>query len=275
MTSFDCPPACPFVVATRDELRFPVGQVHRFVGGPPDEEVDETKRNILKLAAVAGLLGAGGLGITGGALQYSQPPVVGASSYFKAPLQDLDGTPLTAAKVMNEYNVTTSDLLLFSYPLRNEPNFLLNLAPPSGGGGGATNVPGGVGPQGSIVAYSAICQHLGCPAPALSYYPPGTCSQTFNGRDFYIHCTCHGSTYDVANAAGNLTGPAVLPLPQVILEWNDPAKGGDDTIAAIGVTASSPPVNGHLDTLQGDYPVTPPVPLVKQAPISPLPCAFP
>lgn len=275
MTSFDCPPACPFVVAARDELRLPVGRIHRVAGAGPDEEVDETKRNILKLAAVAGLLGAGGLGLTGGALQFSQPPAVGASSYFKAPLQDLDGTPLTAAKVMNEYNVTTSDLLLFNYPLRNEPNFLLNLAPPSSGSGGATNVPGGVGPMGSIVAYSAICQHLGCPAPALSYYPPGTCSRTFNGRDFYIHCTCHGSTYDVANAAGNLTGPAVLPLPQIILEWNDPSKGGDDTIAAIGVTASSPPVNGHLDTLKGDYPVSTPVPLVKQAPISGLPCDFP
>jgi Rieske Fe-S protein len=198
-----------------------------------------------------------------------------ASSYFRAQLQDLDGTPLTATKVMKEYNASTSELLLFSYPLRNEPNFLLNLAPASRGGAGATSLPGGVGPQGSIVAYSAICQHLGCPAPALSYYPPGTCGQSYNGRNFYLHCTCHGSTYDAANAAANLTGPAVLPLPQVVLDWKDPAKGGDDTIAAIGMTASSPPVNGHLNTLQGDYPVGTSVPLVRQAPIYPLPCRFP
>jgi len=220
---------------------------------------------------VAGLLGAGGLGIAGGALQYVQPPVVGATSYFKTQLLDLDGSPLTATKVMAEYDVLTSDLILFNYPLLNEPNFLLNVAPPNGSSGGATNVPGGVGPQKSIVAYSAICQHLGCPAPALSYYPPGTCSQAFNGRGFYLHCTCHGSTYDVANGAANLTGPAVLPLPQVVLEWNE----GDDTLAAVGMTAGSPPVNGHLDTLQGDYPVGASVQLQKQAPISPLSCFFP
>ncbi|MDM7275694.1 MAG: hypothetical protein P3X22_006215 [Thermoprotei archaeon] len=31
----------------------------------------------------------------------------------------------------------------------------------------------GVGPHKSIVAYSAICQHFGCPYPALKFYPPG------------------------------------------------------------------------------------------------------
>src|SRR5271156_5077432 len=100
---------------------------------------------------------------------------------------DLDGTPLTATKVGSEYNVTTPELLLFNYPLRNEPNFLLNLAPAPGTSDGATNVVGGVGPQKSIVAFSAICQHLGCPAPAIAYYPPGACSKTFGTRSFYIH----------------------------------------------------------------------------------------
>ena len=266
----NCPPTCPFVLGPREELRFPVGQVHRVARPEGERDVDETKRNVLKLAAVAGLLGAGGLGIAGGALQYAQPPAVGLSSYPKVLLLDVDGSPLTVAKVESEYDVTTADMLLFNYPLLNEPNFLFNLAPKSGGAGGATNVPFGVGTQKSIVAYSAICQHLGCPAPALSYYPPGTCSQTFNSRDFYIHCTCHGSTYDVANSASNLTGPAVLPLPQVILEAD-----ADGTIYATGMTPNSPPVNGHLDTLQGDYPVGTSVQLAKQTPIPNLPCTFP
>ena len=265
-----CPSTCPFVAPTRDELRFPVGQLHR-VGSPEkDGEVDETKRNVLKLAAVAGLLGAGGLGIAGGALQFAQPPAVGLSSYPRVLLLDLDGSPLTVTKVESEFNVNTSDLILFNYPLQNEPNFLFNVAPASTGGPGATGVPFGVGSQKSIVAYSAICQHLGCPAPALSYYPPGTCSKTFNDRDFYIHCTCHGSTYDVVNRAANLTGPAVLPLPQVILE-----AAADGSIFATGMTPGSPPVNGHLDTLQGDYGVGSSVKLAKQTPISNLPCDFP
>jgi Rieske Fe-S protein len=165
--------------------------------------------------------------------------------------------------------VETSALFTFNYPLRNEPNFLLNLAPGPGKTGGATNVPGGVGPQKSIVAYSAICQHLGCPAPALAYYPPGTCSNTPGGKSFYIHCSCHGSTYDVTNGAANLTGPAVLPLPPLILEWQQ----SDDTLWATGMTAGSPPVNGHFDTLSGDYPVGASSQLARQSPV--ILCEFP
>ncbi|MCI4353035.1 MAG: Rieske 2Fe-2S domain-containing protein [Thermoplasmata archaeon] len=263
-----------------DLLDFPLGQIHRISGGVGSSEpssggdVDETKRNILKLLAVAGVVGAAGGGLVGGTLQFAQPPVIGAKSYPKVQLLDVDGSPLTAKKVAAEYNVTTAELYLFNYPLTNEPNFLLNLAPATGGGPGATRVNGGVGPDGAIVAYSAICQHLGCPAPALSYYPPGTCPQTFGGKNFYIHCTCHGSTYDVANSAANLTGPAVYPLPQVTLQWNDPAKGGDDTLWAIGEKGPQP-VNGHFDTLVGGYQVGNTVALQKQSPITPPACVFP
>jgi Rieske Fe-S protein len=261
--NLDCPASCPFVAGRGDALDFPLGQLHRVApvgsaGTPPDgTEVDETKRNLLKLLAVAGVVGAAGGGLAGGALQYAQPPVVGIKSFPSVQLLDVDGAPLTATKVNAEYNATTPELHLFYYPLTNEPNFFLNLAPAASGGVGATNVPGGVGPTGSIVAYSAICQHLGCPAPAISYYPPGTCSQTFDGKyvkglGFYIHCSCHGSTYDVTDSAANLTGPAIYPLPQVTLLWKDPSKGGDDSIWAIG-ESTSVPVNGHFNTLQGGY----------------------
>ncbi len=253
----------------RAALDLPVGQIRRVAAVDP--EVDETKRNLLKLAAVAGVLGIGVGGAVGGALQYVQPGMIGISSYPKVQLLDLDGAPLTVAKAEAEYNVGTSELLLFNYPLRNEPNFLLNLYPadgnpPSSSNPGAENVPGGVGTHGSIVAYSAICQHLGCPAPALAYYPPGTCSQTPGGRSFYIHCSCHGSTYDVSNAASNLTGPAVLPLPQVVLETD-----GSGNIFATG--ENGPPVNGHLSTLQGDYAVGSSSQLAKESPV--ILCEFP
>jgi Rieske Fe-S protein len=266
--SLECPPSCPGVASGRPELAFAPGMVRRLAPANDTEkiEVDETKRNVIKLLAVAGMV-AGGGGLVAGAIQYAQPPMVGISSYPKVSLQDLDGSPLTAAKVAKEYDVTTPELLLFNYPLRNEPNFLLNLAPPSGGSGGATNVVGGVGPQKSIVAFSAICQHLGCPAPAISYYPPGTCPRNFGSLNFYIHCSCHGSTYDVTNGASNLTGPAVLPLPQVTLLWDE----SDDSISAIGVTG--PPVNGHFDTLTGDYPVGSSTQLQRQTSV--VDCSFP
>lgn len=266
-----CPASCPFVAPPAAALDFPVGQVHRLApaGGPPTEGFDETRRNVIKLLAVAGVLGAAGGGLVGGSLQYAAPPVVGESNYQRTQLVDVDGSPLTVAKVESEYNAYTPDVYTFAYPLRNEPNFLLNLAPVSGKPGGATNVLHGVGHQKSIVAFSAICQHLGCPAPAIAYYPPGTCSQTPGGKSFYLHCSCHGSTYDATNGASNLTGPAVLPLPQVILEWN----ASDDTLWAVGMTSNSPPVNGHLDTLQGDYPVGATSALSKQSPVTL--CFFP
>ncbi|MCI4358770.1 MAG: Rieske 2Fe-2S domain-containing protein [Thermoplasmata archaeon] len=250
-----------------DEGLFPVGQVRRLATSEPPGEVDETKRNVLKLLAVAGLVGATGGGLVAGSIQYAQPPQIGIASYPRVQLLDLDGSVLTVAKVEKEYNVMTSDVLLFNYPLRNEPNFLINLAPAQAGGPGASNVKNGIGHQNSIVAFSAICQHLGCPAPAMHFYPPGTCPQTPGGRSFYLHCTCHGSTYDAANGAANLTGPAVLPLPQVILEWDS----SDDSVYAVNQVG--PPVNGHLSTLQGDYPVGTQSGLTKQSGV-PL-CNFP
>jgi len=38
--------------------------------------------------------------------------------------------------------------------------------------GSTYDFPGGVGPYKSIVAYSAICQHLGCQPPEIHFYPP-------------------------------------------------------------------------------------------------------
>jgi Rieske Fe-S protein len=271
-----CSSECPYLPSRAAPLDFPVGQVRRVAAAPEEtDDVDETRRNVLKLAGVGALLLAGG-GIAAASIQYVQPPTVGLSSYPKTQLVDVDGKPLTVTTVEKEYNVTTNDLFIFNYPLRNEPNFFLNLSPannqaPSSSNPGAWKVPGGVGTNGSIVAFSAICQHLGCPAPAIAYYPPSTCTKTFStpsssAQPFYIHCSCHGSTYDPANSANNLTGPAVLPLPQVTL-----ATDADGNIFATGLTG--PPVNGHLNSLQGDYGVGSTSQLAKETPV--ILCSFP
>jgi len=231
------------------------------------EGVDESRRNFLKLVAVAGVIGALGGGV-GYALQYAgRPPVVGLEQYPTVQLLDLDGSVLTASKVMTEYNLTTLDALTFDYPLADEPNLLINLAPPSGETGGAAQVPGGVGPGGSIVAFSAICQHLGCAVPSIAFYPPGTCPNRVGGLAFYIHCSCHGSTYDATHGAANLTGPALRPLPQVTLQWNHK----DDSLWAVGVVG--PPVTGHSSTLQGGNGVGPVSRLQRQSPV--VLCDFP
>jgi len=232
-----------------------------------DDSVDETRRNLLKLVAIVGVIGAVGGGV-GGALEYAgRPPTVGLSSFPAVQLEDVDGSALTASKVMTEYNLTTTDALVFDYPLTNEPNLLINLAAPSGGSGGTTQVPGGVGPKGSIVAFSGICQHLGCSVPSLAFYPPGTCPKSFGAVNFYLHCSCHGSTYDASRGASNLTGPAVRPLPQVTLEW----RSADDSLWAVGMTG--PPVMGHSDTLRGGNGVASVTRLERLSPI--VLCSFP
>jgi Rieske Fe-S protein len=257
--------------------RAPVGRVYRrnfsiergvarASASPDEDRVDETRRNFLKLVAVAGVIGAVGGGVAGALGYAGRPPVVGLSSYPAVQLEDVDGSVLTASKVMAEYNVTTSDALVFDYPLSNEPNLIINLASAEGESG-AANVPGGVGPQGSIVAFSAICQHLGCSVPSIAFYPPNTCPRTFGTLAFYIHCSCHGSTYDATRGAANLTGPAARPLPQVTLQW----KTADDSLWAIGVTG--PPVMGHSNTLQGGVGVGSTSRLERQSPI--VLCSFP
>jgi len=283
-----CASRCPLPGAGRFGARTGLapGYIRRLAA--VEGEVDETKRNLLKLAAVAGVLGVGAGGVVGGALQYVRPPAVGISSFPKTQLFDVDGKALTLTRVggsptgsptvyqNQEYHVGTADDLVFDYPLTNEPNFLLNLYPangaaPSPTNPGAMNVPGGIGPNKSIVAFSAICQHLGCIVPSISYYPPGTCPKTFatSGQPslgFYIHCSCHGSTYDVTNGAANLTGPAVIPLPQVMLDTDT-----DGNIYAVGVSGA--PVKGHLNTLQGGYSVGPSSQLAKDPPV--ILCSFP
>ena len=53
--------------------------------------------------------------------------------------------------------------------------------------------------RGDVVAFSAICTHMGCTvAPAGSQ----------------LQCPCHGSTYDLATGE-NTGGPAPSPLPKV------------------------------------------------------------
>lgn len=54
-----------------------------------------------------------------------------------------------------------------------------------------------------IIAYSKICTHVGCPV-AL-----------YEQQTHHLLCPCHQSTFDVANGAKVIFGPAKRPLPQL------------------------------------------------------------
>ncbi len=217
------------------------------------EAVDETKRNALKLLAIGGIAAVGaGAGVAGG-LQLLQPPMEGLTAFPKVQLFYDDGSPVVASSY--KYSYQDNGQVIFDYPLTNEPNMLLNLAPD---GLGSPPPDGPVqGPNGTwIVAYSAICQHLGCIPPYISYYPPGMCGG-YNGGKSIIHCVCHGSTYDpgvketsTGGGAQVLTGPTVSPVPQVLLEVD--SNGFLFATSMIG-----PAVKGHLSTLVGGIGVSP------------------
>ena len=95
----------------------------------------------------------------------------------------------------------------FAYPLRAQPNWLIDLGAP---------VPQGVGPNRGIVAYSALCQHMGCPVG----YERGS-------REFV--CPCHQTRYDAERLASIVTGVATRALPRVVLEATA------DAVFAVGI----------------------------------------
>ncbi|BBG24851.1 Rieske 2Fe-2S domain-containing protein [Sulfuracidifex tepidarius] len=209
--------------------------------------LDEGRRNFLK-AMVIGVGVATVAGIVPG-LRVLVPPNVSAVSAFpKSLLVDSSGNPIKASSLP----VNSPIITIYYYPLSGEPNFLLNLGDSSGKPvsvpsytvtvpqtGDKYTWPGGVGPNKSIVSYSAICQHLGCKPPFIHFYPPKyvtpsqinapepdtlTAQAIANAKaanaPTIIHCDCHGSTYDPYHGAQPLTGPTQRPLPTTILEWD-------------------------------------------------------
>ena len=97
----------------------------------------------------------------------------------------------------------------FSYPDASSPCYVIRMGSP---------VPGGVGPNADIVAYSSMCTHMGCPVA----YDGGT--RTFK-------CGCHFSIFDPENNGQMVCGQATENLPMIKLEYD--AK--TDTAHASGV----------------------------------------
>lgn len=152
----------------------------------------------------------------------------------RAQLVDAEGVPLRAAAL------DPHEAHIFTYPHRATPNFLVNvgervealtIALP---GGERYTFPGGVGPQGAIVAYSAICTHAySFPSARLGvigYRPPE------GERGPRIACCAHLSAFDPLRGAEVVDGPAPHALAAVVLEHNP----HDDTLTATGLAGEAP-----------------------------------
>jgi arsenite oxidase small subunit len=156
-------------------------------------------------------IGAGLL--AGGAL--SLPATAALQKYGRVRLLDSEGKPLKADAV------------------EAGAQFLINLGRPAEGrktlktvSGGRYDWPGGVGPQRSLVAYSAICAHkMTHPTPAvthISFRPARTDTEPAAG---VISCCSENSRYDPATGAAVLDGPADQPLAAIILEHDRSSDG--------------------------------------------------
>jgi arsenite oxidase small subunit len=99
--------------------------------------------------------------------------------------------------------------LAFTFPDEASPCALVKTGRP---------VPGGVGPNRDIVAYSTLCTHMGCPV-------------NYDGTTRTFRCGCHYSVFDAELAGQMVCGQATENLPQVSLRYD--AKSGAVTAVAV------------------------------------------
>jgi len=237
-------------------------------GTPPGRSSgtpDDRRRRFLKISLVAGMvLAIGGIASIAQSLfsplsPEPGPPPPSTETVTQTVTVASGGTSTTSATSQSSTLTTASpfprvligninDLaggktVIFNYPLEETPNVLAKLG---------VKAEGGVGPDGDIVAFSTICQHLGC---IVGFVPAGSspiCNSGYTASGPVGYCCCHGSIYDFVNGANVLSPPAPRPLPQVTLEFD--SSTGD--IFAVGM--GPPTIFGHdtgssdvLNDLQG------------------------
>jgi len=96
----------------------------------------------------------------------------------------------------------------FQYPDASSPCAMLKMG---------RKVPGGVGPEGDIVAFSTMCTHMGCPV-------------VYDAQARAFKCPCHFSQFDPEMSGQMICGQATENLPQVTL-----SVSSDGSITATGI----------------------------------------
>ena len=163
-------------------------------------------------------------------LGYSRRAVTASRQPFpRVALVGSQGRPLTLADLQAEREY------LFFYPYRSTPNFLLDLGRPTAQSGALRQEngedyswSGGIGPQRSVVAFSAICSHrLTYPSAMVSFIGYRNRPVAYVGdngmerKPGLIQCCSERSVYDPAEGGRVLAGPAPQPLAAVALEEED------------------------------------------------------
>lgn len=117
--------------------------------------------------------------------------------------------PYQPKSVAKAKGIKVNEPVSFSYPDAASPCAAVKLG---------QKAPGGVGPDGDIVAYSILCTHQGCPT-------------LYDAKDRCFKCPCHYSIFDAEKGGQMVCGQAPSKLPRIVLEYN--AK--DDSVTAVAV----------------------------------------
>lgn len=115
--------------------------------------------------------------------------------------------PMPVLEVAKLADLTPGTTVDFTYPDEDSPAILLALDEP---------VEDGIGPNQSIVAYSTLCTHKGCPVG-------------WQSEQQILICPCHWSSFDPAKKGRMIIGQASQGLAQIVL------KVDGDAVHATGV----------------------------------------
>ncbi|MDH3690563.1 MAG: hypothetical protein OEU36_13980 [Gammaproteobacteria bacterium] len=188
-----------------------------------DKTISQSRRNFVKLCASA---------VTAIA---NYPSLLaradgGQRHYSSSRLLDMDGQPLSLSQLI------VGETYVFHYPYAATPCFLINLGNPAKPGPILTTEDGiryqwggGVGPNQSVVAFSAICAHkMTHPSRSVSFINYRHSDVNFvdtneetRRRSQVIYCCSEKSVYDPARGAQVLGGPAPQPLASIVMEYDE------------------------------------------------------
>jgi arsenite oxidase small subunit len=137
--------------------------------------------------------------------------VAAASTAVAAPAAESGGTtlPYKPKIVAKASAAPVNQAVAFSYPDASSPCAMVKMGSP---------VPGGVGPNSDIVAFSTMCTHMGCPVG-------------YDSTQRVFKCGCHFSIFDAEQRGQMVCGQATEDLPRIVLKYNDK----DDTVTAVSI----------------------------------------
>lgn len=160
-----------------------------------------------------------------------------------AVLVDPQGSPIQAESVLRgpgyifHYPYITTPCFLLRLPERPQPLELLTEDDEP------YQWPGGVGSDGKVVAFSAICAHkMAHPTQRVSYISYRSDVRDHGSGNGIISCCAEHSAYDPARGAEVLWGPASQPLATILLEHD----AETDQLRAVG-TAGGALFNEYFD----------------------------